>query len=105
MNLQDPAALVHVLSALCANDTNAIRAAEKELKNFAKTPACLPTIVKVLQECPAENIRHHAALLLKRRLGLLYSKCDKPQKAQLKDIVLTIVVNEPNKLVRVALCG
>lgn len=104
-NLNDPAVLVAVLSSLNANDTAIIRKAEKALKPFMKTLACVPALMQQLTTSQDINIRHHSALLLKRKISVLYSKCSTTQREQLKDTILQIVVSEPNKAVRTAMAG
>mgnify|MGYP003386949967 CR=1 FL=1 len=105
LNLSDPTILVSVLSSLNTNDTVIIRKAEKALKPFMKTLACVPAMMQQLTTSQDINIRHHSALLLKRRISVLYSKCSVTQREQLKDTMLQLVVSEPNKAVRTAMAG
>lgn len=102
---QDPAYLSSVLLALCANDTSVIRKAEKALKPFLKEPNCLPALFQQVQHSQDVSVRHHAALLLKKKLNVLYSKCPAAQKEELKQLILTVIVAEPEKPVRVSLAG
>lgn len=105
INLQDPATLVAVISSLCANDTAVIRKAEKALKPFTKKVESIPMLINLVQSSQDVNIRHHSALLLKKGLGTLYSKCTPQQRDQLKTTLLSLVVSESVKAVRTALAG
>ena len=105
LNLSDSAVLISVLVCLSQNDTAVIRQAEKALKPFMKTLACLPAFINLLSTSQDVNIRHHSALLLKRKISVLYPKCGQPQREQLKDVVLKLVVQEPVKTVRTAIAG
>ena len=64
----DPLALTNVLTMLSANDTAAIKEGEKLLKPFLKTPNCIPSLINQLKTVNSPSVRHHAALLLKKKV-------------------------------------
>jgi hypothetical protein len=65
----DPAALTNVLNMLSANDTATIKEGEKLLKPFLKTPNCIPSLINQLKTVHSPSVRHHAALLLKKKVA------------------------------------
>lgn len=107
VNLNDPNVLVAVLTSLTQNDTAVIRQAEKALKPFTKTVACIPAFITQLQNLSESHIqvRHQSALLLKTKIAKLYPKCSAQQREQIKVTILKLVVEEPNKAVRTAIAG
>ena len=67
-NLND---LVAALQQLTKNDSSAIKKAEKMLKVFLKNPANAPFLVVVLRNTSCDPaIRHHAALMLKKKVSV-----------------------------------
>ncbi len=61
--------LLAALQQLTKNDSKAIKKAEKMLKAFLKTPSNAPFLIVVLRNTASEAaIRHHAALLLKKKV-------------------------------------
>ena len=51
------------------------------------------------------SIRHHAALLLKKKVGTHYGKFDANQQAELRTQLLQLLCHESNKGVAVAIAG
>lgn len=101
----DPAALAHVLGMLSQNDTEVVKQGEGYLKPFLKQPSCILSLINQLRTSSDEGIRHHAALLLKRRANPLLKKFNAAQVQDLKAQYLQLMTNEPQKAVAVALAG
>lgn len=96
-NLND---LVLALTMLSANDTKLIKKSEKMLKTFLKTPANASYLVLILRNHTSEvAVRHHAALLLKKKIGKFYAKYPPQQQAELKTELLSLLVNEPEAVI------
>lgn len=101
----DPVALARVLTMLSQPDTAVVRDGEKILKPFLKLPSCIVALMNQIRTSPEEPIRHHAALLLKKRAASLYGKFNTSQKHDLKAQLLTLMTSEPTKNIGVALAG
>lgn len=93
----DSAALTHILSLLSQPDTEVVRQAEKTLKPFLKQPSCVLSLINQIRTNTDESIRHHAALLLKKRAAALFSKFSAPQKQELKTQLLLLMTSESCK--------
>lgn len=101
----DAAALARILSMLSQPDTAVVRQGEKTLKPFLKTSSCILALMNQIRTSPEESIRHHAALLLKKRTAALYSKFNASQKNDLKAQLLIIMTSEPIRSIGTALAG
>lgn len=97
--------LVSVLALLTANDSVIIKNAEKALKPFLKQPSCVIPLLAVLRECDNPAIRHHAALLLRKKVGGFFPKYGVQQQAQLKTELVTRLLAEPDNNVATAIAG
>ena len=101
----DSAALSRTLAMLSQPDTAIVRQGEKALKPFLKTSSCILALMNQIRTSPEESIRHHAALLLKKRTAALYSKFNSSQKSDLKAQLLIIMTSEPIRSIGTALAG
>ena len=101
----DPAALTQVLSMLSQNDTDVVKKGEQFLKPFLKQSSCIPSLVHQLRTSADEQVRHHAAILLKRRANPLLKKFNQTQVRDLKAQFLQLMTAEPSKSIAVALAG
>lgn len=101
----DPAALARTLSMLSQPDTKVVREGEKILKPFLKASSCVLALMNQIRLSPEEPIRHHAALLLKKRTAALYGKFNASQKTDLKGQLLILMTNEPIRSIGTALAG
>ena len=104
-DLTNPTNLGNVLSLLSANDTATVKKGEKQLKPFLKQPASAHHLLNQIQNSPNASVRHHAALLLKKKLVLFYPKFNKQNRGELKIHLLNLMVSEPDKGVRTAIAG
>ena len=86
-------------------DTAVVREGEKILKQFLKASSCIAPLINQIRTNPDEAIRHHAALLLKKRAATLYNKFNAAQKLDLRGQLLTVMTNEPIKSIGTALAG
>ena len=94
-----------LLHQLTTPDTNAIRAAERELKKLKNNPESINALLGCLQTSsnfpPA--VRQVAAVMLGKWIGLHYQKWAKGDKDGLKPALLATLSNEPERSVRVAI--
>lgn len=104
-DLTNPTNLGNVLSLLSANDTATVKKGEKQLKPFLKQPASAHHLLVQIQNSQNPTVRHHAALLLKKKLVAFYPKFNKQNRAELKIHLLHTMVSEPDKGVRTAIAG
>jgi hypothetical protein len=104
-DLSDPNRLSIVLTMLSANDTTTVRKGEKLLKPFLKNASCIGHILNQIKNSPDVSVRHHAALLLKKKLGAFYAKFNSQHQSELKNQLLSTMISEPNKAVGTALAG
>ena len=101
----DSAALARTLSMLSQPDTAVVRQGEKMLKPFLKASSCIVALMNQIRTSPEEAIRHHAALLLKKRTAALYGKFNSSQKNDLKGQMLLLMTAEPLRSRGTALAG
>jgi len=101
----DPTALTNVLNMLSANDTATIKEGERLLKPFLKNPPCIASLINQLTTVVDISVRHHAALLLKKKIGIFFPKFGSNDQANLKSEILQIMIREPIKSVAVAIAG
>lgn len=99
---EDAAKMAALLSTLSNPNTEAIRAAEVELKPILKDPRSVPALMEILSSGGTENeaLRHTAAVLLRKRLPTHYSNFTPEAKDSLKAQILTILASEPSRTVR-----
>lgn len=105
VDFSNPANLIQVLQMLNANDTATIKTAEKALKPFTKDPANAAMLVSILGSCGDGAVRHHAALLLRKKLGSFYPKYPAAQQTLLKGELIRLVLAEPDSDVATAIAG
>jgi len=105
LDLSNPTNLIQVLHSLSANDTGTIKKAEKALKPFLKKADSAVHLVLILRSCEDISVRHHAALLLKKKLPTFYGKYGAPQQTDLKRELLGLLLSEPNAQVGTAIAG
>ena len=101
----NPAALSQVLAMLTANDTATIRQAEKILKQFTKQPNCILALLGQVRDSPEATHRHHAALLLKKKIEKHFPSVDASVQNLIKVEIINIMKAEPVKVVSVAIAG
>lgn len=105
IDLTNPANLVEVLSRLSTSDTSTIKEAEKMLKPFLKQPSSAVHLVNVLGGCQDVACRHHAALLLKKKIAGYYPKYNAQQQTELKAGLVQLLLNEQVSNVSTAIAG
>lgn len=103
--VSDPNALSGVLNLLSANDSSTIKQGEKLLKPVLKKPQFLLSLLNQISISPVAEIRHHAALLLKKKVGGLFKKLMTSHQAAIKSQLLAVLATEPEKSVAVAIAG
>ncbi len=97
--------LLQVLQMLSAPDTAVIKKAEKTLKPFLKQPTSAVHLINVLGGCPDLACRHHAALLLKKKIGTFYPKYNGQQQGELRGGLIQLLINEQDSNVATAIAG
>lgn len=98
--------LTATLNMLSANDTKVIKKAEKMLKVFLKTPSHASYLVLILRNIQSDvAVRHHAALLLKKKVGGFFPKISAQEQTQFKTEVLSLLVHEPVSAVATGIAG
>jgi hypothetical protein len=97
--------LIHVLQALSANDTASVKKAEKILKPFLKNSHSAVLLMQVLKNCDDVTARHHAALLLRKKIGGFYSKYNAQQQNTLKTELVGLLMSEPTGNIATAIAG
>lgn len=100
----NPAALSQVLAMLSESNTETIKQGEKLLKPFLKNPQCLADLFHQVQSSPDARIRHHAALLMKKKSNL-YKKVPGVAQGELRIALARILVGEQDKGVAIAIGG
>lgn len=101
----NPSQLEELLGQLSVSDTSTIQRAEAVLKPFLKKPSCLPALLQQLQGSQREQVRHMAAILIKKKITALFSKCSHADQTNLKSTFMTMLVNEPSKAVRTGIAS
>jgi hypothetical protein len=104
-DLFNPDNLLQVLRMLSAPDTAVIKKAEKLLKPFLKQPTSAVSLVNVLGGCPELACRHHAALLLKKKIGRFYSSYNLQQQQELRGGLIQLLINEQDSNVATGIAG
>jgi nitrate reductase assembly molybdenum cofactor insertion protein NarJ len=97
--------LIHVLQALSANDTASVKKAEKILIPFLKKAHSAVLLMQVLKNCDDVAARHHAALLLRKKISGFYSKYNAQQQNTLKTELVGLLMSEPTGNIATAIAG
>jgi hypothetical protein len=105
MSQSEDERLAAVLGMLCANNTETIRAGEKLLKPVTKKASCLMLLENQLRCNPDSGIRHHAALLLKKKMFKFYPKLSAANQGLMRDNILPLLRAEPVKVICVSIAG
>ena len=96
----DAATLSQLLAQLLNPDTNAIREVEATLRTALVQPAFICDLFEILQHSPAPELRQLAAVLVRRRIGALWTKLESPVRTSLQAILLNRLSVEPERVVR-----
>lgn len=104
-DLTNPSNLSNVLLLLSANDTKTVKHGEKLLKPFLKQASSSSHLLNQIQNSQNVSVRHHAALLLKKKLFLFYAKFNEKQRLEIKIHLLNVMISEIDKSVRTAIAG
>lgn len=105
VDFSNPANLIQVLQMLSANDTNTIKTAEKALKPLLKQPQNAVLLINVLRTCEEVPVRHHASLLLRKKVGAFYSKYPAKEQTELKAELIRLLLAEPSSEVATGIAG
>jgi len=100
-----PEQLSTVLTMLSQADTKIVKEGEEHLKAFLKHPACIAQLFTQLTGSPEVEVRHHAALLLKKKLGQHFTAFPLAERAELKSQFLQVMQSEPEHAVAVSVAG
>lgn len=105
VDFSNPANLIQVLQMLNANDSATIKSAEKALKPFLADPTSAAMLINVLGTCADGAVRHHAAILLRKKLNKFYPKYPQAQQEMLKAELIRLILAEPESDVATAIAG
>ncbi|XP_069113686.1 importin-4-like isoform X2 [Argopecten irradians] len=94
--------LEETLGKLLVPDNNTIQLATQQLKELFKDPNIVPGLCQVLGSSQVPQVRQFAAVLLRRKIqrGRLYRALPENIISNIRDNILQILVQEPEKSVR-----
>ncbi|KAH7885809.1 ARM repeat-containing protein [Phlebopus sp. FC_14] len=97
--------LHNLLVQSTSNDTNQLKAATTQLNTqYYKNPACISALANILASSPEFAVRQLAAVEMRKRVreksGDLWMQLSQDDRQQIKDQLPTLILAEPNKLVR-----
>jgi len=97
--------LEDLLSGVFEPDTETIRMAEEGLASYLANPANVLNLLELVNGSESANIRHLSGLIIKQKLPNLWHDLEDDSKQSIKEGILHLLTTEPEKLVRVAICG
>lgn len=97
--------LIQVLQMLTANDTATVKKAEKILKPFLTHPTSALPLMQILRTCEDVAVRHHASLLLRKKIEKWYPKYTPPQQATLRTELVNFMLAEQTGSIATAIAG
>jgi hypothetical protein len=103
--MTDIALISELLGALTQPNTETIRAAELALKPMLKDPRSVASLLTVLKTTKQAAIRHVASVVLRKRIAGHYKNFDATTKMYVKQEILEILSNEPERTVRHGAAG
>ena len=110
----EPQNMGALLNALTQPNTDTIRQAEKAMKPLLKDPRCIPSLMQILHADPNNaavvavalpQVRHVAAVILRKRLTGHYANLDAQYRSLLKAEILQILAHESERSVRNGMVG
>lgn len=105
VDLSNPANLSHVLGMLVANNTATIKNGEKLLKPFLKHHSCILALLQQMKDSSSAEVRHHAALLIKKKITVHFPRVGAANQALIKGQMLSNLRTESVKTVNIAMAG
>jgi hypothetical protein len=96
---------MQVLTMLSQDDSKIIKQGEELLKPFLKHPSCISQLFVQLAGSPDVQVRHHAALLLKKKLAPFYDSFAPAERQQLKAQILVAMQSEAERVVAKGIVG
>ncbi|XP_072013320.1 importin-4-like [Amphiura filiformis] len=94
------APLEEILHKLLVPDSAVIQQGTHELKEAFKDPSIVPSLCNILLTSTNPQIRQLAAVLLRRRIIKQWTKVDPQVQHNLQEVLLPVVLQEPEKSVR-----
>lgn len=98
--LANPVNLEALLLQLTAPDTRTIATGEAVIKRYLKGLGCVPGLIQQIQGSNYLQVRQLAAMLLRRRLGQLWSKLDANTKEGVKVTLIQCIMKEQERAIR-----
>ncbi len=98
--LSNPVNLEALLLQLTAPDTRTIATGEAVIKRYLKGLGCVPGLVQQIQGSKYVQVRQLAAMLLRRRLGQLWSKLDANTREGVKVSLIQCIMQEQERAIR-----
>jgi len=86
-------------------DTVKIKEAEVAIKQFVKTPQCIPALLEQMTRSQQPQARQLAAILLRQRLPKHVKTFDQPAVEHVRQAVLDHIVAEPMHNIRTSIAG
>lgn len=99
-SLNNPLNLEALLLQLTAPDTRTIATGEAVIKKYLKGLGCVPGLIQQIQGSNYVQVRQLAAMLLRRRLGQLWSKLDANTKEGVKVTLIQCIMKEQERAIR-----
>lgn len=103
--LQNPLELERLLLQLTVANTQQIKDAEAIIKKVCKCPESVVALMQQVTGSQHAAVRQLAAVLLRKRLGPLWSKVDAGTKESLKGALLNTLMAEHERSVRKIVAG
>lgn len=94
-----------MLNLLLAPDTTKIKQGSAIMKVFLKNPACVQPLMVQISQSPVDGHRQMAAVLLRRKIGILWRKQGADVMTQVKATLLERLVAEQTRLVRLSIAA
>lgn len=93
--ITNPQQLEACLKQLLVNDTQAVKIAEKALRQFSKSEQCLPAYLQQIQACADVGVRQLAAVLARAKIKEHWKTLQASVKDMMKNMLLQSIVKEP----------
>jgi len=95
-----PGQLVDILSLLFQPNTETVKNATKQLKEYFKTPHALKNLLILVQESEDTRIRQVSCVYLRRIIDKLWLKIGPEDQAHVKQVLLQRFIEEPVPVIK-----
>jgi HEAT repeat protein len=101
----NPSELESVLSMLLQPDNEKIKQASLIMKNFLKSSASVTPLMHTLTNSSSYEARQMSAVLLRQKIKLHYKKLSSSTQNEIKQTLLKLLINEPQRNVRLSVAA